>query len=177
MDSIGADEKRKGKAPLLQADDVASAAAAKAAPEEEEEAVSMAEAKRSSSSEVKEREEKPMLVLLAQDGVEVRISEPAARMSQMLRHMIEDCCAGYRIPTPDVYSDVLERVVHYCEKHGPYYDPQASERDRHPFPPFPVELTPAVSSIKPVTASRPGTRSSSTSTTPPSSRSRWQQTT
>lgn len=145
---------RKGKRPLFQPDDVAAAAAAEAVPDEAE-----AEAKPSSSSEevkepeqgVEKQEEKPALVLVAEDGVEVRISEPAARMSQMLRHMMEDGCADGRIPTPNIHSDILEMVVEYCEKHGPYYDPEASERDRYPFPPFPVELTPTVSSIKPVT--------------------------
>lgn len=144
----------KGKRPLFQPDDMSAAAAAVAVPDEAE-----AEAKPSSSSEeVKEpepgtekQEEKPALVLVAEDGVEVCISEPAARMSQMLRHMMEDGCADGRIPTANIHSDILEMVVEYCEKHGPYYDPEASERDRYPFPPFPVELTPTVSSIKPVT--------------------------
>lgn len=145
----------KGKRPLFQPDDVAAAGAAAAVPDEAE-----AEAKPSSSEEEvkepepgteKQEEEKPALVLVAEDGVEVRISEPAARMSQMLRHMMEDGCADGRIPTANIHSDILEMVVEYCEKHGPYYDPEASERDRYPFPPFPVELTPTVSSIKPVT--------------------------
>ncbi|KAM0838548.1 hypothetical protein ACQ4PT_060912 [Festuca glaucescens] len=139
---------------LAYARPAAAAAAATAAPDEEE-----AEAKPSSSSEeVKEpepeaedQEEMPPLVLVAEDGVEVSISRPAARMSHMLRLLMEDSCADGPIPAPNVHSDILELVVEYCEKHGPYYDPEASERARNPFPPFPVELTPTVSSIKPVT--------------------------
>lgn len=157
----------KGKRPLYHEDGLAYARAA-AAPDEEEEAEAKpsssseeAEAKPSSSEEeVKEREpepeaegqeEMPPLVLVAEDGVEVSISRPAARMSHMLRLLMEDSCADGPIPAPNVHSDILELVVEYCEKHGPHYDPQASERARNPFPPFPVELSPTVSSIKPVT--------------------------
>ncbi|KAM0902627.1 hypothetical protein ACQ4PT_019187 [Festuca glaucescens] len=148
----------KGKRPLYQEDGLAyaraAAAAAAAAPDEEK-----AEAKPSSSSEeakepepeAEDQEEMPPLVLVAEDGVEVSISRPAARMSHMLRLLMEDSCADGPIPAPNVHSDILELVVEYCEKHGPYYDPEASERARNPFPPFPVELTPTVSSIKPVT--------------------------
>uniref|UniRef100_A0ACD5Y4L4 Uncharacterized protein n=1 Tax=Avena sativa TaxID=4498 RepID=A0ACD5Y4L4_AVESA len=146
----------KGKGPLYQEDGLAyaRASAAAAAPDEAE-----AEAKPSASSEeVKEpeseaehQEEKPPLVLVAEDGVEVTISRPAAQMSHMLRLLMEDGCSDGPIPTSNVHSDILELVVQYCEKHGPYYDPEASERARNPFPPFPVELSPTVSSIKPVT--------------------------
>lgn len=153
----------KGKRPLYQEDGLAYAraaaaaasATAAAAPDEEE---AKPKPKPSSSSEeakpepgAGDPEEMPPLVLVAEDGVEVSISRPAARMSHMLRLLMEDSCADGPIPAPNVHSDILDLVVQYCEKHGPYYDPEASERARNPFPPFPVELTPTVSSIKPVT--------------------------
>lgn len=154
MDS-GADP--KGKRPLDQEDGLAyarAAAAAAVAPDK-------AEAEPSSSAEkakepepepsADDQEEKPPLVLVSEDGVEVPISRPAARMSHMLRLLMEDACADGPIPATNVHSDVLRLVVEYCEKHGPHYDPEASERARNPFPPFPVELSPTVSSIKPVT--------------------------
>lgn len=154
MDS-GADP--KGKRPLDQEDGLAyarAAAAAAVAPDK-------AEAEPSSSAEkakepepepsADDQEEKPPLVLVSEDGVEVPISRAAARMSHMLRLLMEDACADGPIPATNVHSDVLQLVVEYCEKHGPHYDPEASERARNPFPPFPVELSPTVSSIKPVT--------------------------
>ncbi|XP_047070799.1 SKP1-like protein 1 [Lolium rigidum] len=147
----------KGKRPLYQEDGLAyaRAAAAAASATAADEAEAKPKPKPSSSSEEAkpepEAEEMPPLVLVAEDGVEVRISRPAARMSHMLRLLMEDSCADGPIPAPNVHSDILDLVVQYCEKHGPYYDPEASERARNPFPPFPVELTPTVSSIKPVT--------------------------
>uniref|UniRef100_A0A0E0M805 SKP1-like protein n=1 Tax=Oryza punctata TaxID=4537 RepID=A0A0E0M805_ORYPU len=96
-------------------------------------------------------EEAEKLVLVSDDGVEVLASVAAARVSKTLHGMIEDECATGRIPITGVHSDVLALLVEYCERHAPHYDPEASARDRYPFPPFPVELPPNASSIKPVT--------------------------
>ncbi|KAK1681120.1 hypothetical protein QYE76_041968 [Lolium multiflorum] len=145
----------KGKRPLYQEDGLAyaRAAAAAAAPAAAPDEAKPKPKPSSSSEEAKpeDQPEMPPLVLVAEDGVEVSISRPAARMSHMLRLLMEDSCADGPIPAPNVHSDILDLVVQYCEKHGPHYDPEASERARNPFPPFPVELTPTVSSIKPVT--------------------------
>uniref|UniRef100_A0A0D9XK06 SKP1-like protein n=1 Tax=Leersia perrieri TaxID=77586 RepID=A0A0D9XK06_9ORYZ len=133
-------EDRKGKRPMNPEEDEAEAATA--APP----------AAAAQEGEVKEQgEEGEKLLLVTDDGEEVRISVAAGRVSAMLRGMIEDDCATGRIPVQGVHADVLKLIVEYCEKHAPHFDPEASARDRYPFPPFPVELPPSASSIKPVT--------------------------
>uniref|UniRef100_A0A0E0BAX3 SKP1-like protein n=1 Tax=Oryza glumipatula TaxID=40148 RepID=A0A0E0BAX3_9ORYZ len=130
MASTTAADDHKGKRPLTpeEADEAAAAPPPAAAEEEGEK-----------------------LVLVSDDGVEVLASVAAARVSKTLRGMIEDECATGAIPIAGVHSDVLALLVEYCERHAPHYDPEASDRDRYPFPPFPVELPPTASSIKPVT--------------------------
>ncbi|KAF0929727.1 hypothetical protein E2562_024419 [Oryza meyeriana var. granulata] len=148
MASTTAGEDRKGKRPMTPEEEAAAArattpAAPAAAAQEEEE--------RKGQGEGETEEEGEKLVLVSDDGVEVRVSVAAARVSNTLRGMIEDGCATGRIPIMGVHPDVLALIAEYCEKHAPHYDPEASARDRYPFPPFPVDLPPSASSIKPVT--------------------------
>lgn len=95
------------------------------------------------------------LVLVAACGTEFRISRTAAQMSAMLNGMMEGCCAEGPIRVQDVDAGILRMVIAYCEKHGPYYDPATAGRERDPFPPFPIDLTPATHTIKPVTEPDP----------------------
>ncbi|KAL6640969.1 hypothetical protein ACP70R_019150 [Stipagrostis hirtigluma subsp. patula] len=96
------------------------------------------------------------LVLVAECGTELRASRPAARMSTMLRGMMEGDCAAGRIAIPDVPAGVLRTVLEYCERHAPHYDPDAAAaRDRDPFPPFPIDLAPSTHAIRPVTEPEP----------------------
>ncbi|TVU01133.1 hypothetical protein EJB05_53432 [Eragrostis curvula] len=95
------------------------------------------------------------LVLVTESGTELRLSRLAARMSTMLSGMMEGDCAEGRIPVPNVDAGILRLVVAYCEKHAPHYDPESAGRDRDPFPPFPIDLTPATHAIKPVTEPDP----------------------
>ncbi|KAL6842371.1 hypothetical protein ACP4OV_027798 [Aristida adscensionis] len=144
--------KGKAKHPMAPEDELAAAAAA------------TAEAKPSPASEteigdgVKEQEraegeaggEDGELVLVTECGTELRLSRPAARMSAMLRGMMEGDCAAGRIAIPDVPAGILRLVLRYCEKHAPHYDPDAPLY-RDPFPPFPVDLAPSTHAVKPVT--------------------------
>ncbi|XP_062205628.1 SKP1-like protein 5 [Phragmites australis] len=96
------------------------------------------------------------LVLVTECGTELRLSRCAARMSSMLLGMMEGGCAGGRIAIPGVHAGILRMVAAYCEKHAPHYDPVAADaRDRDPFPPFTIDLTPATHRIKPVTEPDP----------------------
>ncbi|GJN20711.1 hypothetical protein PR202_gb08121 [Eleusine coracana subsp. coracana] len=95
------------------------------------------------------------LVLVTECGTEFRISRMAAQMSAMLYGMIESDCAEGRIRVPGVDAGILRMVLAFCEKHGPYYDPATAGQDRDPFPPFPIDLSPANHAIKPVTEPDP----------------------
>jgi S-phase kinase-associated protein 1 len=92
------------------------------------------------------------LVLVTDCGTEVLLSRSAARMSTAILHMMEDDCAGGRVPVAGVDAGVLRLVVAYCERHAPHYDAVASAaRLRDPFPPFPIEFPIANPAIRPVT--------------------------
>ncbi|KAL5231023.1 hypothetical protein ABZP36_029799 [Zizania latifolia] len=95
-----------------------------------------------------EAEEGSTLVLVAEDGVDVRISKARVQLSQTLRRMTVDGCPTERILIQGVRSDVLELIVEYYEKHAPYFDPEASARNHRPIWSFPIELPPSVFNIK-----------------------------
>jgi len=121
------------------------------------------------------------LRLVAECGTEVRLSRSAARMSTTLLDMIEAGCAEGGIPIKGADAGTLRLVAAYCEKHAPHYDPVASAaRLRDPFPPFPIDFTPAPYAVKPVTQLDPDphglkawdrSSSATSQTTPPSSTS------
>ncbi|KAI4991180.1 hypothetical protein ZWY2020_039551 [Hordeum vulgare] len=74
---------------------------------------------RSSSSEavvVGEKNNK-MFTLISSDGESFEVTEAAAKMSETIKHMIEDGCADDGIPLPIVYAKIISKVIEYCNKH------------------------------------------------------------
>ncbi|WVZ60405.1 hypothetical protein U9M48_010432 [Paspalum notatum var. saurae] len=61
--------------------------------------------------------EKKLIVLKSSDGEEFQVEEAVAMESQTLRHMIEDDCAENGILLPNVTSNILTKVIEYCNKH------------------------------------------------------------
>ncbi|WVZ58695.1 hypothetical protein U9M48_008937 [Paspalum notatum var. saurae] len=61
--------------------------------------------------------EKKLIVLKSSDGEEFQVEEAVAMESQTLRHMIEDDCAENGIPLLNVTSNILAKVIEYCNKH------------------------------------------------------------
>lgn len=58
------------------------------------------------------------MVRLRSSDLEVFDLEVAVAMqSQTIRYMIEDDCADSEIPVPNVKSNILSKVIEYCEKH------------------------------------------------------------
>ncbi|XP_026429511.1 SKP1-like protein 4 [Papaver somniferum] len=60
-----------------------------------------------------------MIVLKSADDKEFEVEESIVMLSETIKHMIEDDCAGDGIPLPNVTSDVLEKVIEFLKKHGP----------------------------------------------------------
>ncbi|XP_037456060.1 SKP1-like protein 1 [Triticum dicoccoides] len=63
--------------------------------------------------------EKKMLMLKSSDGEEFEVEEVVAMESQTIRHMIEDDCADKAIPIHNINSEILSKVIEYCNKHVP----------------------------------------------------------
>ncbi|XP_037452064.1 SKP1-like protein 1 [Triticum dicoccoides] len=61
--------------------------------------------------------EKKMLMLKSSDGEEFDVEEVVAMESQTIRHMIEDDCADKVIPIHNINSEILSKVIEYCNKH------------------------------------------------------------
>ncbi|BAT07191.1 SKP1-like protein 5 [Oryza sativa Japonica Group] len=60
-----------------------------------------------------------MILLISSDGAKFELSEAAASLSKTLGNMIEDDCAtNGAIPLANVASDILAKVVEYCNKHA-----------------------------------------------------------
>uniref|UniRef100_A0A0E0B0M3 SKP1-like protein n=1 Tax=Oryza glumipatula TaxID=40148 RepID=A0A0E0B0M3_9ORYZ len=60
-----------------------------------------------------------MILLVSSDGEKFELSEAAASLSKTLGNMIEDDCAtNGAIPLANVASDILAKVVEYCNKHA-----------------------------------------------------------
>lgn len=96
------------------------------------------------------------ILLVADCGTEVPLSRSAARMSKTILGAMEVHCAGCRVPVVNVDASILRLVAAYCEKHGPHYDLAASAASlRDPFPAFPIDFTPAMYTVKPVTELHP----------------------
>lgn len=60
-----------------------------------------------------------MIVLRSSDGETFELEEAAARMSETVKNMIEDGCAGDVIPLPNVDSATLSKVAQYCKRLAP----------------------------------------------------------
>ncbi|KAF7081873.1 hypothetical protein CFC21_085778 [Triticum aestivum] len=58
-----------------------------------------------------------MIMLQSSDGEEFRVEEVVTMESQTIRHMIEDDCADKAIPIPNINSEILSKVIEYCNKH------------------------------------------------------------
>ncbi|XP_042471889.1 SKP1-like protein 1A [Zingiber officinale] len=56
------------------------------------------------------------VTLLSSDGEGFEADEAAAVQSQTIRHMIEDGCAHSSIPLPNVTSQILAKVIEYCNR-------------------------------------------------------------
>ncbi|KAF7110791.1 hypothetical protein CFC21_110868 [Triticum aestivum] len=61
--------------------------------------------------------EKKMIMLKSSDGKEFEVEEVVAMESQTNRHMIEDDCTDKAIPIPNINSEILSKVIEYCNKH------------------------------------------------------------
>nr|GEY97089.1 SKP1-like protein 1B [Tanacetum cinerariifolium] len=59
-----------------------------------------------------------MILLKSSDGQTFKIEESAALQSKTIKHMIEDGCAGFVIPTPNITGKILSKVIEYCNKHA-----------------------------------------------------------
>ncbi|OEL14234.1 SKP1-like protein 11 [Dichanthelium oligosanthes] len=60
-----------------------------------------------------------MITLISSDNERFEVPEAAANLSQTVRHMIEDGCTDGGIPLPNVTSNILAKVLEYCNKHAP----------------------------------------------------------
>ncbi|MCL7052322.1 hypothetical protein MKW94_009891 [Papaver nudicaule] len=68
--------------------------------------------------------EKKTLLLSSYEGDVFEIEESSAMLSEVIKHMIEDDCAGNGISLPNITTEVLEKVIVFLEKHG-----EIKERD------------------------------------------------
>ncbi|KAF5728272.1 SKP1-like protein 1A isoform X5 [Tripterygium wilfordii] len=57
------------------------------------------------------------IILISCEGERFEVDEAVARQSQTVKHMIEDNCSEGGIPTPNVSSAILAKVIEYCKKH------------------------------------------------------------
>ncbi|XP_038712426.1 SKP1-like protein 1B [Tripterygium wilfordii] len=57
------------------------------------------------------------ITLISSDGERFEVEEAVALKSQTVKHMIEDECGDNGIPTPNVTSTILAKVIEYCKKH------------------------------------------------------------
>ncbi|KAF5735924.1 SKP1-like protein 1B [Tripterygium wilfordii] len=57
------------------------------------------------------------VTLISSDGERFEVDEEIALLSQTAKHMIEDECVDGGIPTPNVTSNILAKVIEYCKKH------------------------------------------------------------
>ncbi|KAF7058378.1 hypothetical protein CFC21_065450 [Triticum aestivum] len=58
-----------------------------------------------------------MFTLISSDGESFEVTEEVGKMSQTIKHMIEDGCADNGIPLPNVPAKTLSKVIEYCNKH------------------------------------------------------------
>ncbi|KAL5207271.1 hypothetical protein ABZP36_031706 [Zizania latifolia] len=89
-----------------------------------------------------------MIVLISGDGERFELPEAAAKLSEMVLHMIEDGCAYPAIPLPVVDGVTLAKVVEYCTKHAaPSSGAAASERERLTLKAFDAEFIDDVDAV------------------------------
>ncbi|KAM7258428.1 hypothetical protein ACFE04_014169 [Oxalis oulophora] len=61
---------------------------------------------------------KKMIVLESYDKETFEVDKSVIQQSQMIKNMIEDCCTNECIPVPNVSSNILAKVIEYCNKHA-----------------------------------------------------------
>lgn len=61
--------------------------------------------------------EEKKIVLKSSDGDTFEVDESVALQSQTIAHLIEDECAKNQVPLANVTSQILVKVVEYCERH------------------------------------------------------------
>ncbi|OIV93832.1 hypothetical protein TanjilG_03795 [Lupinus angustifolius] len=72
------------------------------------------------------------ITLKSLDGEAFEIDEAVALESQTIKHMIEDGYSDNCIPLPNVNSNILSKVIQYCNKHvatNPIHDLKAWDAD------------------------------------------------
>ncbi|XP_038692898.1 SKP1-like protein 1A [Tripterygium wilfordii] len=57
------------------------------------------------------------ITLISSDGESFEMDETVALEAQTIKHMIEDGVSEGGIPTPNVTSKILAKVIEYCKKH------------------------------------------------------------
>ncbi|XP_010030869.3 SKP1-like protein 1B [Eucalyptus grandis] len=57
------------------------------------------------------------ITLRSSDGESFEVEQSVAEESQVIKHVIEDCCTDDAIPLPNVNSKILGMVIEYCKKH------------------------------------------------------------
>ncbi|MCL7025765.1 hypothetical protein MKW94_000774 [Papaver nudicaule] len=65
-----------------------------------------------------------VVLLSSSEGDVFEVDESGAMLSQLIKNLIEDDCAGNVIPFTNISSEIMERVVLFLEKHG-----EKKERD------------------------------------------------
>uniref|UniRef100_A0ACD5XR64 Uncharacterized protein n=1 Tax=Avena sativa TaxID=4498 RepID=A0ACD5XR64_AVESA len=58
-----------------------------------------------------------MIMLKSSDGEDFEIKPEAAALSQTIKHMMEEDCVENGVPLPNVNSNILAKVIEYCNKH------------------------------------------------------------
>uniref|UniRef100_A0ACD5XK66 Uncharacterized protein n=1 Tax=Avena sativa TaxID=4498 RepID=A0ACD5XK66_AVESA len=58
-----------------------------------------------------------MITLKSSDGENFEIKNEAAALSQTIKHMIEEDYVENGVPLPNVNSNILAKVIEYCNKH------------------------------------------------------------
>ncbi|MCL7043561.1 hypothetical protein MKW94_014675 [Papaver nudicaule] len=71
-----------------------------------------------SDSKGKNKKPKSLVSLRSSEGDVFELEESCAMLSQTIKHMIEDDCAGNVISLANISTEILARVVVFLEKHG-----------------------------------------------------------
>ncbi|KAK4267826.1 hypothetical protein QN277_024559 [Acacia crassicarpa] len=83
------------------------------------------------------------ITVLSSDGDEFKITVSAAKLSKPLNWMLEDVCFSDdcdEVPTIEVNSKTLVKVIEYCEKHAPRANSGASDSDAEELKKWDIEF-------------------------------------
>ncbi|MCL7031454.1 hypothetical protein MKW94_015974 [Papaver nudicaule] len=75
-----------------------------------------------------QQKKRSVVLLSSSEGDVFEVDESGAMLSQLLKNLVEDDCAGNVIPLANISSDVMERVVVFLEKHGEIKERDYDER-------------------------------------------------